>query len=81
MPLVDTSALSKTFEGTQALKDVSLSIHSGEVVALVGHNGSGKSTLIKVLAGIHQPDPGGHVVLATDDDDITESRITEACLV
>ena len=65
-PLVQISHLSKTFEGTRALRAVDLSIHSGEVVALVGHNGSGKSTLIKVLAGIHQPDPGGQVVLATE---------------
>jgi ABC-type sugar transport system ATPase subunit len=67
-PLVQISGVSKTFEGTQALRDVSLSVRSGEVVALVGHNGSGKSTLIKVLAGIHQPDPGADVVLATDGD-------------
>src|SRR5688500_539520 len=67
-PLVEVSALSKTFEGTQALRDVSLTVNSGEVVALVGHNGSGKSTLIKVLAGVHHPDPGGEVVLATDGD-------------
>ena len=65
-PLVEISALSKTFEGTQALRDVNLSVRGGEVTALVGHNGSGKSTLIKVLAGIHRPDPGSRVVLATD---------------
>jgi ABC-type sugar transport system ATPase subunit len=67
-PLVEVAALSKTFEGTQALRDVSLSVNGGEIVALVGHNGSGKSTLIKVLAGIHHPDPGGRVVLATDGE-------------
>jgi ABC-type sugar transport system ATPase subunit len=67
-PLVEVAALSKTFEGTQALRDVSLSVGGGEVVALVGHNGSGKSTLIKVLAGIHHPDPGGNVVLTTDGE-------------
>ena len=50
--------LSKTFPGQAALIDVSLTVKSGEVHALVGQNGSGKSTLIKVLAGYHQPDPG-----------------------
>jgi ribose transport system ATP-binding protein len=51
--------LSKTFPGQVALDDVSIAVRQGEVHALVGQNGSGKSTLIKVLAGYHQPDPGG----------------------
>jgi ABC-type sugar transport system ATPase subunit len=55
--------LSKTFPGLRALDDVSLSIGSGEILALVGQNGSGKSTLVKVLAGLHEPDPGSEVVL------------------
>ncbi|HEX3802009.1 MAG TPA: sugar ABC transporter ATP-binding protein [Solirubrobacteraceae bacterium] len=53
--------LSKTFVGTKALSDVNFDIRSNEVHALVGQNGSGKSTLIKVLAGYHQPDPGGRI--------------------
>jgi len=40
------------------LKNVSLDVYKGEVLALVGENGAGKSTLIKVLAGMHQPDSG-----------------------
>jgi ribose transport system ATP-binding protein len=51
--------LSKTFAGQIALNDVSIDVAAGEVHALVGQNGSGKSTLIKILAGYHQPDPGG----------------------
>ncbi|HEU5152896.1 MAG TPA: sugar ABC transporter ATP-binding protein [Iamia sp.] len=52
------SGLSKTFGGTRALREVDLGVGAGEIHALVGANGSGKSTLIKVLAGIHEPDPG-----------------------
>jgi ribose transport system ATP-binding protein len=51
--------VSKTFAGQMALRDVRLDVGYGEVRALVGQNGSGKSTLIKLLAGYHQPDPGG----------------------
>jgi ribose transport system ATP-binding protein len=63
-PLLQVHHLSKTFPGLKALDDVSLEVSSGEIVALVGQNGSGKSTLVKVLAGVHQPDPGAEIVLA-----------------
>lgn len=59
--LLRVSHLSKTFVGTKALDDVSLEVGAGEVLAVVGQNGSGKSTLVKLLAGIHRPDPGGAI--------------------
>jgi ribose transport system ATP-binding protein len=56
--------ISKRFGGTLALDDAGLALRRGEVHALLGENGSGKSTLIKVLAGYHEPEPGGELVLA-----------------
>jgi ribose transport system ATP-binding protein len=50
--------IDKHFGGTYALRDVSLAVERGEIVALLGENGAGKSTLIKVLGGIHVPDAG-----------------------
>ena len=50
--------ISKAFPGVIALKNVSLEIGYGEVLALMGENGAGKSTLMKILNGIHQPDKG-----------------------
>ena len=50
--------LSKSFGGTQALRNVDFEVRAGEIHALVGQNGSGKSTLIKILAGYHSPDDG-----------------------
>lgn len=54
----------KHFGGVQALKQVDFSISSGEIHCLVGENGSGKSTLIKIISGVHAPEPGGEIVIA-----------------
>jgi len=57
-PAVAMIGVSKQFGATQALTDVGLELHAGQIRALVGENGAGKSTLAKILAGIHQPDSG-----------------------
>ena len=60
-PPLRIGGLSKTFPGLKALDNVSLEVSAGEILAVVGQNGSGKSTLVKILAGIHSPDPGAAV--------------------
>ncbi|WP_368344689.1 ATP-binding cassette domain-containing protein [Pelagovum sp. HNIBRBA483] len=57
-PILQLEGISKSYGGVKALTDVSLSLHAGEVVALVGDNGAGKSTLVKTMAGVVKPDSG-----------------------
>jgi D-xylose transport system ATP-binding protein len=58
VPLLECRGVSKRYGAVEALHDVGISVHSGEVVALVGDNGAGKSTLVKIISGIYQPDSG-----------------------
>jgi len=58
VPLVDMRDVSLSFGGIHAVERVSVDLHEGEVMALVGHNGAGKSTLVKILAGAYQRESG-----------------------
>jgi general nucleoside transport system ATP-binding protein len=57
-PPLAVRGISKRFGETQALADVSLDFHAGQIHAILGENGAGKSTLMHILAGIHRPDAG-----------------------
>src|SRR3954462_13355072 len=61
-PVLEMRQISKRFDTTQALDDVSLTLYPGEIHALLGENGAGKSTLIKIMTGVHPPD-SGHILL------------------
>jgi ATP-binding cassette subfamily F protein uup len=61
-PLLQVSDISLTFGGEPVIHDLSLTVHQGDRVALVGRNGAGKSTLMKVMAGIVESDRGDIVV-------------------
>jgi ribose transport system ATP-binding protein len=58
MSFLQFKGITKVYPGVTALKDVSFSMHEGEVHALMGENGAGKSTLIKMVAGAITPSEG-----------------------
>ncbi|NDY93512.1 ATP-binding cassette domain-containing protein [Ideonella livida] len=57
-PLIEVRDVTKHFGSVIALGGVSMKVHAGEVLCLLGDNGAGKSTLIGTLAGVHQPTGG-----------------------
>lgn len=57
--LLKIEGISVTYNGIYALRDVSISIASGEVVSVLGPNGAGKTTLLKTISGLVRPEPGG----------------------
>ena len=57
-PIIEFRNVTKAYRGVPAVSNISLSIQSGEVLAVLGENGAGKSTLTKMMAGVVEPSSG-----------------------
>lgn len=65
MAILEAKNISKRFENTEVLKDVSFSLEKGQVVSIIGSSGSGKTTLLRCLNFLEQPDTG---VISVNDE-------------
>ena len=75
MDILEMKNIHKSFVGVPVLKGVSLTIHQGEVHALLGENGAGKSTLMNILTGVHRLDKGK---VFFEGKDVTNCSIAES---
>ena len=55
---IDVSSVCLDYDGSVVLKDISLEVKSGEILALVGPNGAGKSSLLNIMSGNNKPNAG-----------------------
>ena len=68
MEKLEVRNISKSFDGKPVLRDISIELHRGELVSLLGVSGGGKTTLFNIISGLLQPDCGSVLL---DGEDIT----------
>ena len=66
MAILTVENVSKSFDGEEILKDISIELNKGELVSILGVSGSGKTTLFNLISGLEKPDSGS-VVLEGED--------------
>ena len=72
-PVLELRAIKKSFGPIDVRHDISLKVHAGEVLCLLGDNGAGKSTLIKTMAGVYRPN-SGEILMDGKPADFTSPR-------
>jgi sulfate transport system ATP-binding protein len=65
---IEAERITKTYGSFTALRDVSLTVGTGQLVALLGPSGSGKTTLLRIIAGLERADPGSGPIRFQDED-------------
>jgi ABC-type branched-subunit amino acid transport system ATPase component len=66
VPILELDGVEKRFGGLPAVRDVSLQVDDGEIIALVGPNGAGKTTLLRTVIGLESPTAGTITFMGVD---------------
>ncbi|HFC46762.1 MAG TPA: ABC transporter ATP-binding protein [Dissulfuribacter thermophilus] len=72
--LLEVNSVSRRFGGVEALKDITFSVHGGEIFSIIGPNGAGKTTLFNLLTGVFYADEGS---ILFNSHDITRKKTFE----
>ncbi len=80
MPSLSLISISKSFSGTEVLKDISVEVKEGELVVILGPSGCGKSTLLRLIAGLEDVDKG-EIYIGQDRVDNIAPRHRNVALV
>lgn len=73
-PMLDVRGVSAAYGGVRAVRDVSLAVARGEIVALIGANGAGKTSLLRSIAGLLMPNAGTIAFNGTDVTGVSTER-------
>lgn len=78
--MIEISQISKSYQGTKVLDDVTTSIKNSGITSIIGPNGAGKSTLLSIIGRLLVPDDGGYVKVNELDVSTTPSDQLAKCL-
>ena len=73
--IISATDLNKNFDALQVVKDVNLSVKTGEFISIVGKSGSGKTTLLSLLSGLERPSSGRVTLNGTEITDSSENEL------
>ena len=71
MPSIEVKGISKAFEDSIAIEDISFTLEDGELLTLLGPSGSGKTTILRLIAGLIELDKGE---ILFDDEEIQQQN-------
>ena len=73
--MIQTEGITKSFGSLQVLKGIDLTIHPGEIVAIVGPSGAGKTTLLQIIGTLDTPDSGRLIINGTETSRLNEKEL------
>lgn len=75
--MIEVKGLSKSFHGTEVLKNINLKIEKGEIYGIIGHSGAGKSTLLRCINGLETYDSGSLEVMGQEVAELSPKGLRE----